>query len=64
MTHDSWVINIETKPLIHDKITYQKVHLVVKAFYYRLQMSVGNNDFDIEEIMQSFMVHFDSIMQS
>ena len=57
-------MNIVTKVFISDKITYQKVHQVVKAFYYRQQMSVGNNDFDIEEIMQSFMVHFDSIMQS
>ena len=54
----------ETKVLIYSKIPYQKVHQVVKAFYYRQQRSVGNNDFDIEEIMQSLMVHFDSIMKS
>ena len=57
-------MNIETKVLIYNKIPYQKVHQVVKEFYYRQRRSVGNNDFDIEEIMQSFMVHFDSIMQS
>ena len=50
-------MNIETKVSIYGKITYQKVHPVVKVFYYQQQTSVGNNDFDIEEIMQSQGVH-------